>query len=342
MNNNNWRIYSREFEIKAIQGGFTDEEITHHLEYAKNLFEKNLPIIFDQIHLSLLVGYRVDYLRRISNSQKNFYRTFEIPKKSVGMRLISEPLPSLKEIHWWILDQILYKIKVSRYAKSYIKNRSIKSNARFHRNRELLLTIDIEDFFGSLKYPLVYQMFIRCGYREEVATMLSNICTLKNQLPQGAPTSPAISNILFRNVDKRIGGFTKKHEIRYTRYADDMSFSGTFEPGMVIKFVRNVLDDVNLRVNEKKIRVRKKHQRQEVTGIVVNEKMQVPREVRRKLRQSVYYIEKYGLNSHLEHTENTRANHIKHLLGIANFILFVNPEDEEVAKYVRILKEFLD
>ena len=152
---------------------------------------------------------------------------------------------------------------------------------------------------------------------------------------------PALSNLLMVNTDRQIGNFIKEKGIYYTRYADDMTFSGDFEPGMVIEFVRNVLNDMGLRINEKKIRIRKPGQRQEVTGVIVNEKIQAPISTRKKLRQAVYYIEKYGLASHLERTENTRANHIYHLLGIANFILFLNPDDEEVKRYKDILRNYI-
>jgi RNA-directed DNA polymerase len=143
------------------------------------------------------------------------------------------------------------------------------------------------------------------------------------------------------NVDKRIAGFIRKNGIHYTRYADDMTFSGDFEPGMVIKFVRGVLKENKLKINYKKVRVRRPGQRQEVTGAVVNEKIQAPKEIRKKLRQSVYYIEKYGMASHLDKTENTKANHIYHLLGMANFILFLNPDDQEVRGYVEILRKYV-
>ena len=143
------------------------------------------------------------------------------------------------------------------------------------------------------------------------------------------------------NTDRRIGSFIKKNEIYYTRYADDMTFSGNFEPGMIIKFVNMVLMDVDLKINERKVRVRKPGQRQEVTGVIVNEKIQAPKSIRKKLRQSVYYIEKYGLVSHLEKTENMRANHIHHLLGIANFILFLNPEDKETKHYRAVLQNYI-
>jgi len=336
-----WEIYSKEFQKVAYNNNFTQEVIDSLLSYAKVIYDKKIPIIYDQEHLALLVGYKYEFLLRISNKSGKFYRTFTIPKKSGGERSISEPLPSLKEIQRWILDEILNRYPISRYAKAYVQNRSIRENARFHVAQNIVMTIDIKDFFPSLRYNKVYVFFVSLGYSIPVATMLSNLCCFNGCLPQGAPTSPALSNILMIDVDKRISGFIKKKEIRYTRYADDMTFSGDFEPGMIIKFVRMVLRDYNLAINEKKIRIRRPSQKQEVTGVIVNEKIQASKDLRKKLRQSVYYINKYGLESHLNVTENKRANHVYYLLGIANFILFLNPNDQEVRNYVEILRKFI-
>lgn len=335
-----WNSYSKKFRESAYNNNFNEEEINALLSYAKVLDDKKMPIIYDQRHFALLVGYKYSFILKISNKPKKFYRTFTIPKKAGGERSISEPLPSLKEIQHWILNEILYQYKISRFAKAYVKDLSIRDNARFHVCKKVVLTIDIKDFFPSLRYKKVYGFFINLGYSSPVATLISNLCCLNGGLPQGAPTSPALSNILLINVDKRISGFIRKKGIRYTRYADDMTFSGDFEPGMIIKFVRSVLQENNLLINEKKIRVRRQGQRQEVTGAIVNEKIQAPIELRKKLRQSVYYINKFGLNSHLEKTNNKNANHIDYLLGIANFILFLNPNDKEVREYIEILRKF--
>ena len=336
-----WENYSKEFESTALRNNFTLEEISLLLGYAKNLYDKKLPVIYDQEHLALLVGYKYEYLLKISNASRKFYRTFTIPKKSGGERKISEPLPSLKEIQHWILQEILDQLPVSRLAKAYVKKRSIRENARFHIGQKVVLTIDLENFFSSLKYKKVFLLFLHLGYSVPVSTMLSNLCCLDGSLPQGAPTSPTLSNLLMVSVDKRIFGFTKEKEIRYTRYADDMTFSGDFEPGMVIKFVGKVLSQFELKINEKKTRVRRPGQKQEVTGVIVNEKIQAPKELRKQLRQAVYYIEKYGLASHLEKTENLKANHVYHWLGIANFILFLNPNDEEALRYKKILHRYV-
>jgi len=337
-----WTTYSKDFKRIANENFYAEDEITQYLDYAKILFDKKLPIIFDQAHFSLLVGYKLSYILRVTNSPQNFYRTFAIPKKAGGKRIISEPLPSLKEIQHWMLKEILYKCHVTGYAKAYLPNKSIVDNARFHVNKTGVLTIDIENFFPSLRLKKVYGFFNNLGYSKSVSMVLSRLCCLNDSLPQGAPTSPALSNLLMAPIDKRIIGFVKKYNISYTRYADDLTFSGDFEPGMVIKFVKSVLSDYNLKLNENKTKYCLKNQRQEVTGITVNQKMQACKEVRKSLRQSVYYIKKYGLVSHLEKTKDQRANSIRHLLGLSNFILFVNPEDKEVVGYRNYLIQFLD
>lgn len=335
-----WKRYSNLFREKALSFGFSEVQIERCLNYAINLFQKNFPIIYDQTHLSLLVGYSNEFLLKASNSPESFYRKFKIPKKSGGVREIAEPLPSLKEIQKWILKEILYKCKTSEYSKAFSPGSSIKNNARFHKSQELVLSLDIKNFFGSLKYRKVRSLFQRLGYSNGVSTMLANLCCLEGNLPQGASTSPMLSNLLTYNIDKRISGFIKKYGIRYSRYADDLSFSGKFEPGSIIKFVRKVLAEEKLLINYKKIRLMHRHQRQEVTGIVVNQHMQVPINLRKKLRQAIYYMDKYGLNSHLDRIKCSRAHYVQHLLGIANFIYFINPADKKCAEYIEKLKKY--
>lgn len=152
---------------------------------------------------------------------------------------------------------------------------------------------------------------------------------------------PTLSNLIFKSIDKRISVFCKLNNIRYTRYADDLTFSGDFNPGMMIKFVKNILVTEGFQLNNKKTRVRLQHQRQEVTGIVVNQKLQAPRKMKRELRQEIHYIEKYGLDSHLEQNQIKKANYIRHLLGIAHYIRHINPRDEKINSYIEKLKVYL-
>jgi RNA-directed DNA polymerase len=335
-----WFQYVKQFKQQAKKVGFDGDYVHRCLTYANNLYQKGLPIIYDQRHLSLLVGYSADYIYKASNSPQHFYRYFEIPKHTGGVREIAEPLPSLKEIQKWILTNILYRCDPSKFAKAYVPKRSIRENARFHRRQPMVLSLDVENFFGSISSAKVYRFYNKLGYCKSVATILTELCTLDRSLPQGAPTSPAISNLLSLRIDHRLSGYALKNRIRYTRYADDLTFSGKFDVGTLINLVINVLTDAGLSLNVKKTRLMLGHNRQEVTGIVVNEKMQAPREVRSKLRQAIYYIEKYGLDSHMEFTSETRANYINHLRGIANFILFVNPKDTGAKHAFEILSKF--
>jgi RNA-directed DNA polymerase len=339
----NWEEYKSKFYHYASYNGKSKEYIEGCLCYAENLFKRELPVIYDQTHLSLLVGYEEIYLIKVSNSQESFYREFNIPKKNKNeYRTISEPLPNLKNIQRWILREILSKLHPSEYSKAFRPGFSIKDNAKFHKKQKKVLTIDIKDYFGSINYKKVISFFRSIGYSKQVSVMLSNICTLENGLPQGSPTSPMLSNLLTKNLDKRIAGFARKNNIRYTRYADDLTFSGDFEEGKIINFVKTVLNAEGFEVNDKKTRVRTKNQMQEVTGIVVNEKMQAPRNYRRKLRQEMYYINKYGFESHLKKIEKVDIlSYLYQLLGMANFIINVNPNDIEAKKHYSDLKVLL-
>lgn len=335
-----WARYAARFRREAKKAGYDSEYIKRCLNYAKALHDKQLPVIYDQQHLSLLVGYSEDYLRRASNDARNFYRKFKIPKRSGEFREISEPLPSLKEIQRWILDNILYCGNVSKFAKGFIKGRSIRDNARFHRKQKMILSLDIENFFTSIPAGKVFNYLRNLGYCKSVSTMLTNLCTLGGALPQGAPTSPAFSNLLSLRIDRRLSSYALKQKIRYTRYADDLAFSGEFDVSSLIKLVEQVLHDDGLKLNATKTRLMLPHTRQEVTGIVVNERMQAPRQVRRNLRQAIYFIEKYGLDSHMEATSKFRANYVNHLRGIANFVLFINPEDKDAKHALKILSTY--
>ena len=154
-----WEKYKTELENKAFSEGYNQKEINKFLDYSRKLFDQGLPIIFDQTHLSLQLGIKSELLRKISNAQQKFYRKFEIPKKSGGTRTISEPYPSLMMIQRWILDNILYKLPVSKFAKAYVQRRSIKSNAYWHKNQNILLTLDSTGFFGSIKYSHIYSLY---------------------------------------------------------------------------------------------------------------------------------------------------------------------------------------
>lgn len=329
--------YLYNFAEEARYKGKDEQYIEKWKEYASNLLDKGLPVIYDQHHFCLLVGYEECYVYSVSNSPKLFYHNYKIPKKSGGYRQISEPYPSLKEIQRWILDNILSKVEVSVYAKAYVSGKSIRDNVRFHRKQDVLLSLDVKDFFESISPSLVYKVFENMGYASDVTTMLTKLCCFNGGLPQGSPTSPAISNIIMKDFDVWIGSFVTKKGIRYTRYADDLTFSGRFKPKEVISRVKKGLYQLGFKLNKEKTRIRRSHQRQMVTGVVVNEKLQLPKETRRYIRQEMYYIKKFGIQSHMEHREIQQRNYVEHLRGKIQFGLFVNRYDEELKGYIEYL-----
>lgn len=267
-----WPQYVARFSRSARRQGYDDDYIAACLDYAQRLNIAGLPIIFDQQHFSLLAGYSLEYILGASNSPRDYYRKFEIPKKSGGNRTIFEPLPSLKEIQRWNLDEILSNIPINAASKAYEKGKSIKDNARFHVNRESVLSMDIKDFFPSISPGRVHHIFRSAGYSKAVATLLTALCSYGKSIPQGAPTSPYISNIICQPIDIRLFGFAKNNDLRYTRYADDMTFSGVLNAESIINFTRRVLSENRFSLNDKKTRLMHKNKRQHVTGVVVNEK----------------------------------------------------------------------
>jgi RNA-directed DNA polymerase len=249
------------------------------------------------------------------------------------MRKISEPLPSLKEIQDWILVNILEVEKVSPFAKAYRKKIGLIENVKFHKNQPKVLTLDLKDFFPSIKRENVESIFRSFGYSVLISNLLSKLCTRDGCLPQGAPTRPYLSNIFFKSADDLIIKYCLNNDIRYTRYADDLSFSGNFDEKQLIDLVENTVRPMGLSLHPDKVKIMKPNERQTVTGIVVNEKPQVVFHKRNKLRQEMHYIIKFGIQSHMQRQNIKYRNYIEHLLGKINFILQLNPKDNEFQKY---------
>ena len=336
-----WKTYESNYYRIAKIHHKDDSYCLKQLEYAKRLYERGLPIIYNQEHFCKLVGYSKEYVYSASNAPKNFYKKFFIEKKNGGLREINEPLPSLKEIQEWIYKEILCNIKVSPYAKAYVHGKSIKDNAKFHKRQNKVLTIDLKDFFPSTRFHKVMKVFLDVGYRKPVAVLLANLCCLDDSLPQGAPTSPYLSNVIANSLDYKIVDFIENKNIRYTRYADDLTFSGDFDESVVINKVREIVSSEGYKINPDKIRLRKRNQRQEVTGIVVNEKLQVSRKDRRDFRRVLYYIDKYGLEEHLKYVGNNKNNYIYHLMGKITHASFINHNDKRLKVYLEKLRSLI-
>jgi RNA-directed DNA polymerase len=329
--------YKEGFVIKASKSGYSEDNIQLCLDYAEVLFINNVPVIYNTSHLSALVGYNKEYIKRATKYTPSYYRDFQIKKKNGKLRTISEPLPSLKEIQIWILENILSKINLSAFAKAYRKNIGIVENLRFHKKQEMVYTLDLVDFFPSINTQAVENIFRSFGYSNLISNLLAKLCTREDSLPQGAPTSPYLSNIFLKEIDNKIGTYCLEKKIKYTRYADDLSFSGKFDEKSLLLFVEKNVNSIGLKINVEKTKLMKSGTRQTVTGIVVNDKPQVVFHKRNKLRQEMFYIKKFGLVDHIKHQKIKQANYLEHILGQVNFILQINPDDNEFKGYMTFL-----
>ena len=335
----NFEQYKSAFAKKASDSGYSEENIQKCLQYAEPLIKANLPVIYNTSHLSSLVGYKKEYIKQAVVYTPYFYRDFSIYKKNGKKREISEPLPSLKDIQIWILQNILINVKISPFAKAYRKKVTLIENVRFLKNQDKILTADLEGFFPSVKIESIETIFKNLGYSKLISNLLSKLCTKDDSLPQGAPTSPTLSNIFFKSIDDEIVTYCMENNIRYTRYADDLSFSGNFDDKRLLEVVQNSIAKKNLQLNDSKTKIMTPNMQQSVTGIVVNEKPQVPFKKRNKIRQEIFYIKKFGLSNHKAHLKITQKNYLPHLLGKINFILQINPKDTEFIDYKKYLLE---
>lgn len=276
------------FNTEELKEVLIESELisTEELVLFDELALKELPPLVNPHVLPLIFGISSKLISAIVRNQKRYYREFEIRKKSGGFRTISSPRIFLKLIQWWILELILYKnYNLSTNIHGFIPGRSSFTNANIHLRSNFLLNIDIEDFFPSIKIDKVVDVFAQFGFPLKVAFQLARLCTISEQLPQGAPTSPAISNLAFSPIDNLIIGLCKDMGIFYSRYADDLSFSSETPLGIGFYHrISNILNEAGFEVNNAKTRFYRLGQRRMVTGFVINEKIQPPRKLRRKIR----------------------------------------------------------
>lgn len=223
------------------------------------------------------------------------YRTTPIPKR-VGARLLEIPKPRLREIQRKILRRILDRVPPHSAAHGFVKGRSPRTFGIPHAGHEVLVSVDLKDFFPSIGIDRIVAIFGALGYPRTVAWNLAYLCTTSTpaeqlggfaypsasllrtrHLPQGAPTSPALANLAARKLDIRLTGLAGSMGLRYTRYADDLAFSGSCDADVLLWTIRQIVRDEGFGLNPGKTRVRRAHKRQQLAGLVVNEWPAVPR-----------------------------------------------------------------
>jgi retron-type reverse transcriptase len=287
------------------------------------------------------LGFPAKTLYALSNNIEKHYRTVLIPKSDGSKRKLSVPDLILKRVQRAIADTILTQYPVSRYAKAYKYGSNVQQNARPHVGKKKLLKLDIEGFFDHILYSRVKEtVFFEEKFAPSIRTLLTMLCYYKESLPQGAPTSPAITNIIMYDFDETVGAFCRERGIAYTRYCDDMTFSGEFDEREIIAFVKGELYKLGLFLKTRKTAVIPATKRQTVTGIVVNEKINVTKEYKKKIRQEIYFIRKFGLDGHLDRIgRSDKEQYILSLKGRVAFVLQTVPNDSEFSGYKKFLNQ---
>ncbi|MEP6924531.1 MAG: reverse transcriptase family protein [Pyrinomonadaceae bacterium] len=332
---------------------------------SERLKQNNLPVFSKPEELAAAMNLTVAKLRFLAfdrrTSEVLHYIHFNLPKKTGGVRLISAPMPKLKAAQHWILENILSRIALHDAAHGFLPKRSIVSNAAQHTKAQIVVNFDLENFFPSIDYKRTKGVFRSFGYSEAIATVLALICTAPDveevaidgktyfvalgarHLPQGAPTSPTISNVACRRLDKSLANLAEKHDFRYTRYADDLTFSTC---GKLVKLktflnqVRFVVNEQGFKVNESKTRILRRGRQQEVTGIVVNDKLSINRKTLKNFRAVLHQVERDGIAGK---RWGNSPDLIAALDGYANFVLMVDKKKgAEFKNQVRRIVEKYD
>lgn len=330
---------------------YLGENVSAGLNNTENnvaLLQKHgLPVFNNENDLAQAIGIPLKELRFLSFSRKvstvSHYRKFYIPKKSGGKRLISAPMPRLKNVQYWILENIFNKVAIHPAVHGFALQRSIISNAQPHIGKSVVINIDVKDFFPSVHYKRVKGLLQQLGFSEKIAVILALLCTeavteevlIDGQnyfvqkgnrvLPQGAPTSPAITNILCYKLDKRLQGLANKNQCHFTRYADDITFSfdtPQTNAQQLVWRIKKVVQDEGFTVHPEKIRIMRKGAHQEVTGIVVNEKAGIPRKKLRQFRAVLHQLK----TKEAGELKWGHGNLASAVTGYANFVKMVKPQ----------------
>lgn len=305
--------------------------------------KKLIYLLFPESLVKSNADGKIKQLLHVTNNPEGQYKTAYIRKSNGKKREIHKPDPTLKKFQKAIYIRILKDMPISNYATAYKEGASLRNATAVHIGKPVILKLDIQNFFGSIPYKTVREMFLKHGFDTDTATTLTTLVCYKGRLPQGTPTSPAISNIVMREFDEKVAEFCIQRNIAYTRYSDDMTFSGEFEKEEIMFFVEDNLKKAGFALNQKKTQFIKQGQRQTVTGVVVNKKQQLPKNYRREIRKEIYYCQTYSVKSHILHANLTEymypngdadcRKYLLHLYGKINFALQINPNDSDMRVY---------
>ena len=252
-----------------------------------------LPVIRTMEDFSDITHISKYTLFQLSKNADKYYKTYNIPKKDGSSRTISQPSKKLKGLQSWILVNILNQLKVSSSCKGFEKGLSIYENARPHIGANSILTLDLKDFFPSITHKQIFSIYKAVGYNSLISVILANICTYSGELPQGGPCSPKLANLVSWKLDVRIQGYVGKRGVNYTRYADDLSFSGLnpLKVVQIIPMIKKIVEAENFLINPLKTRVSGLSKAKVVTGLTLyNDNIGVGKEKYKLIRAKIHEL----------------------------------------------------
>lgn len=314
-------VARRKAEDIVFLGAGVSHLLSDRRSHLESLEERGLPILSTPSDVARALGLSISKLRWLcfhaEATEKPHYRYFEVPKRSGGTRMLAAPQPELARAQAWILQHVLSRLPTEDPAHGFVRGRSTVTCASPHVGRDVVVNLDVKDFFPTITFHRVRGVFQKLGYSPAVATIFALLCTESPRipasfegrrywvatgpraLPQGACTSPALSNQVSKKLDRRLLGMSRKHGLTYTRYADDLTFSAPEgkrgEIGMLMARVRHILQEEGFTLHPDKGRVQRSGGRQTVTGIVVNDKLGLDRKHLRRLRAILHAAKKTGL-----------------------------------------------
>ena len=312
------------------------------------LRQLGLPVLTNPASLAIALDCPIPTLRWLAYhneaAERIHYVQFTVRKKSGGVRVLASPHQKLRQAQNWVLENIVAKVPLHGAAHGFVPGRSTVSNATPHVGQDVVVNADLKDFFPSITFPRVAGFFRGLGYSGAVATILGLLVTESPRqqvryagktlwvatgpraLPQGACTSPALSNAIAWRLDRRLAGIANKLDWTYTRYADDLTFSASGESsqpvGYLLARLRHIVQDEGFSLNKKKTRVQRRNTQQSVTGVVVNQRPGVSRKTVRQLRAILHNAQRTGLAAQ---NREERSDFEAWLQGMIAYVRMVNP-----------------
>lgn len=288
-----------------------------------------------------LLGVEEGKLREILKDVSTHYREFWMGKRKGGYRMIMAPDKELKSIQDTIYHRLLLSVDVHSAATGFRCHRSISDNVRPHLGRGSVLKTDLHDFFGSIRSPRVRKTFERIGYPKPISKVLGELCCVNRHLPQGASTSPVLSNIIAYAMDQKLAAMAIEYGLTYSRYADDLTFSGDgFTKKQILPLIKQIVRSEKFELNHKKTRFLDRHKRKIITGISISsgEKMTIPKARKREIRKNVHFILTKGLADHQRRIGSHDPAYLKRLIGTLCYWRSIEPDNTYVSDSIAALK----